>query len=162
MAVGGLLLKSNQAIIRLLQFCGAAAILGIFSWFLAYLSTHHLPQATYVRAIEGIAGAAVIYTFFAAILVCFIGGITISAILAILIDLGFTGAFIAVAILTRRSVKSCRGTEISTPLGTGDSDPAFFTARGSNNVDYHPNLYNACQLQKATFAIAIILAYVFI
>lgn len=161
MAIGGLLLKGTSSSVRLLQLAGSAAILGIFSWFLAYLSTHHLHQATYVRAVEGIAGAAVIYTFFAAILTCFIGGLTISAVLAILLDIAFCGGFIAVAILTRASSHSCRGI-VNTPIAVGDSDPKVFNIRGSNNVTYHPNLHRACMLQKACFAIAIILAGLFL
>ena len=156
MAFGGLLLKGTSTSIRLLQLGGASAILGIFSYFLAYLSTHHLQQATYVRAVEGISGAAVVYTFFAAVLTCFLGGLTISAIIAILLDVAFCAAFVAVAILTRASSHSCRGI-ISTPIATGDSDPNNFSIKGSNNVTYHPNLYRECMLQKATFAIAIIL-----
>ena len=154
------MLKSGQTVLRLLQFFASVLILGVFSYFLAYLATHHVPEARYIKAVEGISGAAVIYTFFAALLTCFIGGLTFSAILAIFLDICFVGGFVAVAILTRNGTGSCNGI-VNTPLGTGDSttgNGVNFSASGggNNNITYHPNLGRACKLEKAVFAVAII------
>ena len=46
-------------------------------------------------------GGAVIYTGFATLLTCFLGGITFFALLAILLDVLFCGAMVAIAVLTR-------------------------------------------------------------
>ncbi|KAI9828105.1 MAG: hypothetical protein M1832_003632 [Thelocarpon impressellum] len=164
MALGGVLLKSTQTALRLAQFLASVLVLGVFSWFLAYLATHHLPQSNGTKAVEGISGAAVIYTFFAAVLTCFLGGLTFAALLAILLDIAFVGGFVAVAILTKDGARACSGT-VRTPLGTGDAATGKgleFSVRGSNNVTYYPNLGRACNLQKAVFAVAIINVILFI
>ena len=57
-----------------------------------------------MKACEGMSGGAVIYTAFAVILTCFLGGITFFAFLAILLDICFIGCFVAIAILARHGV----------------------------------------------------------
>ncbi len=57
-----------------------------------------------MKAVEGIAGAAVIYTAFATLTTCFLGGLTFFALLAILLDLCFLGAFVAIAVLARGGI----------------------------------------------------------
>ena len=54
-----------------------------------------------MKAVEGMAGVAVIYTAFATLLTCFLGGITFFALLAIVLDICFCGAFVAIAVLAR-------------------------------------------------------------
>ena len=54
-----------------------------------------------MKAVEGMAGAAVIYTAFAALVTCFLGGKSFFAILAIILDLLFCAAMVAIAVLTR-------------------------------------------------------------
>ena len=54
-----------------------------------------------MKAVEGMSGAAVIYTAFASLLTCFLGGVTFFAMLAIILDVLFCAAMVAVAILTR-------------------------------------------------------------
>ena len=154
MALGGLALRSASTLIRILQFLASVLVLGIFSYFLASLAKHHLHIATYLRAVEGISGAAVLYTILAVVLTCFLGGITFFAFLAIVLDVCFIGGFVAVAILTRAGAHSCRGT-VSTPLGTGNaaSHQSDLT-RGTNTI-FKPSLGVACKLQKAVFAVAI-------
>lgn len=49
-------------------------IVGIYSYFLATLSTHDASIATYTKAVEGIAGAGVLYTIFALVLTVCLGG----------------------------------------------------------------------------------------
>lgn len=91
-----------------------------------------------MRAVEGMAGAAVIYTAFAVILTFFLGGITFFAFLALLLDFAFMGAFIAIAVLTRGGARSCSGRNVPSPLGSGNS--------------------KACRLETTVFAVAIIAA----
>lgn len=165
MAIGGPLLKSTQTILRLLQLLAAIVILGIYSYFLATEARNGMGKPRSVQAVEGIAGAAVLYTLFAVLLTCFIGGITISVVLAILLDVLFIGAFIAVAIMTRSGARNCRGL-VNTPIGGGNSitnsDFTFPGVQDAGSIDYTPNLFRACNLQKAVFAIAIILIGLFI
>lgn len=106
-------------------------------------------------------GVGVVYTIFAVILTCCLGGITIFAFLAIVMDVLLCGAFIAIAILTRHGVGSCSGT-VHTPLGTGASNSrsgygsnGFGTGNGESVV-YSSSLGFACKLEKVCFAVAVI------
>lgn len=91
------------------------------------------------KAVEGISGAAVIYTAFAMILTCFLGGITFFSFLGVVLDILFCGGFIAIAILTDGGRNSCSGVNNS-PIGSGE--------------------YLSCQLQRVVFIVAIIAALV--
>ena len=92
-----------------------------------------------MRAIEGMAGGAVIYTAFAIILTCFLGGITFFAFLALLLDFAFVGCFVAIAVLTRGGARSCSGRNVPSPLGNGNG--------------------KACKLETTVFAVSIIAVY---
>ena len=91
-----------------------------------------------MKAVEGIAGGAVIYTAFAVLLTCFVGGKTFFAFLAVLLDILFVGGFIAIAVLARGGIHSCSGSSPPSPLGPGN--------RAS------------CRLETAVFAVAIAMA----
>lgn len=91
-----------------------------------------------MKAVEGMAGGAVIYTGFAVILTCFLGGFTFFAFLAVLLDVLFVGAFVAIAILTRGGVRSCGGSSPPSVLGPGNR--------------------TSCRLETAVFAVAIAMA----
>jgi hypothetical protein len=157
MGFGGFALKGLSWFLRIVEFCCAAIILGIFSYFLAALSNHNLSIATYIRAVEGISGAAVLYTIFALLLVCCLGGIAFFSVLGMLLDLAFTGAFIYLAYATREGRGSCRGI-INTPLGTGNADSNTVIVVGNNNSGFTrlPSLHIACRLNTACFAVAIV------
>lgn len=86
-------------------------------------------------------GAAVIYTAFAVVLTCFLGGVAFFAFLGILLDIAFAGCFVAIAVLTRGGRHSCGSTNPS-PIGDGH--------RAS------------CQLERAVFAISIAGAVLFL
>lgn len=88
-----------------------------------------------MKAVEGMSGAAVIYTAFATLLTCFLGGIAFFAYLAVVLDVLFCIAMIAIAILTRGGRRTNGG---SSPLGNRRVRDAKF--------------------QTAVFAIAIIAA----
>ena len=155
MALAGVLLKSTQSTLRLIQLLGSILILGIFSYFLAVQAHHHLYKPTWVKAVEGIAGASVLWSLFALLLTCFVGGKPVFGTLAMLLDLLFLGGFIAVTILTRGGRRSCSG-YISTPLGSGNTRTGVTTTRPANSR-YSPHLKRTCRLEKAVFAVAIIL-----
>lgn len=82
-------------------------------------------------------GAAVLYTAFALILTCFLGGITIFALMGVVLDILFCGAFIAIAVLARGGANSC-GEANDSPIGPGNR--------------------TSCQLERVTFITAIIAA----
>ena len=71
-------------------------------------------------------GAAVIYTGFASLLTCFLGGITFFAFLAILLDVLFCAAMVAIAVLTRGG--SHTGGSYSPLLNGKARDAKFQTA----------------------------------
>lgn len=156
MAFGSIALKSVSWFLRIIEFCSAVIILGIFSYFLAVLSRNDLHIATYIKAVEGIAGAGVLYTIFALLLVCCLGGIAFFSALAMLLDFCFAGAFAYLAYATRGGRGSCKGF-VDTPLGSGN-------AAGSNQVPgvnegtfiRLPSLHTACKLNTACFAVAIV------
>lgn len=155
MAFGGIALKGVSLFWRFIQFCCAAIILGIFSYFLAVLADHHLHIDTYIRAVEGISGAATLYTLIALVLVCCLGGIAVFGFLAIILDLAFTGAFIYIAWATRHGDNSCSGV-VNTPLGTGDAGTDNKVTSNDGGVVILPKYRTACKLNTACFAVAIV------
>ncbi|KAL9100096.1 MAG: hypothetical protein Q9163_004486 [Psora crenata] len=131
-----LLTRSAATLVRILQFMVAALILGIFSYFLAVLATRdNTSIPTWQKAVEGMAGAAVIYTAFAVILTFFLGGITFFAFLAVVLDICFCGCMIAIAVLTRAGRRRC-GPVYNSPIGRGHR--------------------TSCRLEKTVFAVSII------
>jgi len=153
MAFGGVALKSVSLFLRFIEFCAAAIVLGISCYYLAVLHNHGLHIPTYLRAVTGISGAAVLYTIFALVLVCCLGGIAFFSLLGMLLDLAFTGAFIYVAYAYRGGSHSCSGI-VNTPLGSGSEDNRV--SNGKGGFTHLPSLRTACKLETACFAIAII------
>jgi len=58
-------------------------VLGLYSYFLATQSQHDVAIPNWEKAVEGISGAGVLYTIFAVLLTCFLGGKKFFAFLAI-------------------------------------------------------------------------------
>ncbi|MCJ1366278.1 hypothetical protein MMC16_005406 [Acarospora aff. strigata] len=152
MALKKTLLKSTSTLIRVLELLISLFILGTFSYYIGVSRKHSFYIPNYVRAIEGIAGAAVLYTLFAVVLTVFLGAKKIFAMLGVLLDLLFCGAFIAVAVLARDGARRCRGV-VNTPLGRGDVSTV-----GIGGVP----VKRICRLQQAVFALAIINAILFL
>ncbi|MCJ1248899.1 hypothetical protein MMC30_006120 [Trapelia coarctata] len=152
MTVGGVLIRTSSTTVRFLQLLTAAAILGIFSYFLAAQSRNGGPIAIWMRAVEGIAGAATLYTLLAVLLTFFLGGITVFAFLAILLDIAFIGAFITVAWYTRGGARNCENLDSEDFFGNG---PA-----GINGSSASPR--TICNLDKTCFILAIILIFLFL
>ena len=151
-AGSGFGLKFLQWFIRGVQFCCAALILGVYSYFLATLANHNLPIATSIRAVEGISGVAVLYTISALLLVCCVAGFTLTSFLAVLFDVAFIGAFIYVATANKGGASSCDG-YLDTPFGKGK---AADSAEGSDGFTALPSFRVACRLQSACLAVSII------
>lgn len=153
MAFGYAALKGLSLFLRFLEFCAAAIVLAISLYYLVVLHNHELGIATYIRAVTGISGFAVLYTVFAMILVCCLGGKSFFAILAILFDLLFTGAFIYVIYAYRNGSSSCNG-YVNTPLGSGDETSNV--SNGKGGFTHLPSFHTACKMESAAFAVAII------
>jgi len=158
-------LRLFQSFLYLLAFCCAAIILGIYSYFLAVLADRDLYINRDWRAVEGLSGAAVLYTIFAVLLTCCLGGVSFFAFLGIVLDICFIGAMIAIAVLTRSGAYSCNSNYLYTPLGNGapDADLSQYNPNTGNlEVTIPVHLRTACRLNKACFAVSIIGAVVFL
>ncbi|KAL2351904.1 hypothetical protein BJ546DRAFT_231027 [Cryomyces antarcticus] len=148
LAAGGFL-RLFQTFLYALEFCCASIILGIYSYFLAFLSRRNLSISNQSKAVEGISGAAVLYLIFAVLLTCFLGGVSFFAFVAIVLDVLFVGGFIVIAVMTRNGANSCSG-YVNTPLGNGPSNVGT------------PSLRLPCKLNTAAFAVSIIGAVLFL
>ncbi|KAL2369282.1 hypothetical protein BDBG_06548 [Blastomyces gilchristii SLH14081] len=162
MSAAGIFIRFTNLLFRLLQLACSVIILGIFSYFLAVLTDHNMPIARWIKAVEGISGAATLYTLAASIFTLCIGGIAFFAALMLILDVCFIAGFIAIAIMTRHGADSCSGI-VNTPLGTGNANrpaPGFgeggFGTGHDKNFTYLPSLRSACRLQKGSLAVAVI------
>lgn len=62
---GGATLRFGALAVRVVQFICAAIVLGIYSYFLAVLSRHHTQIPQWEKGVEGLSGAAALYTLIA-------------------------------------------------------------------------------------------------
>ncbi|EED13466.1 conserved hypothetical protein [Talaromyces stipitatus ATCC 10500] len=168
MGLGSVVLRILANGIRVLQFLAGAVILGIFSYYLAVLSNHHLPIAQWIRAVEGLSGAATLYALLGSIFTICLGGIMFFGLVGMILDACFVGAMVAIAVMTRDGTQSCHG-NVHTPLGSGPSDSNAsgygrdgFGFGDGQTVTYLPNLGLACRLEKTAFAVSIISIFLFI
>ena len=74
MAFGSAALKLGSTALYAIEFCCAAIILGIYSYFMAVQADRNVHIAVWQQAVTGLAGAVVLYTIFAVLLTCFLGG----------------------------------------------------------------------------------------
>lgn len=111
---------------------------------------------TWVRAVEGLSGAAALYTLFGVLLTCFLGGITAFGFVAMILDVCFIGAFIAIAIETRGGDQNCNNIMNEDSLRFGAD------GLGDPNSTSAPTTYHACTLLKATWILAIVGAILFL
>lgn len=147
MGAGGVILRFCNLFLRVLQFLDGAVILGIFSYYLAVLSRNDHHIETWVKAVEGLAGAATAYGLLAMVLTCCLGGVAFFAFLGVALDVCFVGAMIAIAVMTRKGVNKCTGT-VDTPLGSGNANDDTFSKGLTFGM--------SCKLEKVVFAVAII------
>ena len=151
-ARSGFALKFLQWFNRGVQFLCAAVVLGIYCYFLATLANHDFHISDTIRAVTGISGAAVLYTIVALLVLCCLAGKTFTALLAIILDVAFIGAFIYVAVANKNGASSCQG-YLDTPFGKGQGDKV---AEGTDGFTVLPSFHTACRLQTASLAVAII------
>lgn len=152
----GIALKAAQGILTALEFFCAVSILTITSYIIAIRRSNDLPIAPSTRAVEGIAGAAVIYTICDLLLLWCLAGVTFFSILAVLIDLAFIGAFAYVA--SQNNTGSCSG-YVVTLFGAGNVGTDGVVVAPNGVVVFLPSLRLACQLETSCFALAIVLTY---
>lgn len=150
----GMALKALQWIIRCVQFCCAAIILGIFAYFLATLHNHNLHYGTWILAIIGLSALALIYTILALLFLCCLAGHPFTAAIAILLDICFLGSFIYIAYANRHARSSCSG-RVLTAFGTGNG-PQHVSDNGHGGFTKLPTYRQACRMQKAVLAVAIV------
>ncbi|KAK2776723.1 hypothetical protein FQN52_003290 [Onygenales sp. PD_12] len=162
MSAGGAFIRLTNFILRILQLCCSIIVLGIFSYFLAVLADHDIHIVRWIKAVEGLAGAATAYTIAATAFTLCIGGIWFFAALGMFLDICFIGAFIAIAAMTRNGTQTCSGF-VNTPLGSGEAGKGGagygkggFGSGDGKNFTYMPDLGFACRLEKGVFAVAII------
>jgi len=151
---GGIALKALQWFLRVIEFCCAAIILGIFSYFLATLHNHGLHIQTWIRAVEGISGAGVLYTLIALVFLWCLAGVAFFSTIAIILDVCFIGAFIYVAYATRGGDGSCNGF-VRTAFGNGNTQNSH-VPNGRGGFTALPSLHTTCRLETACFAVAIV------
>ncbi|KAL1954106.1 hypothetical protein VTO42DRAFT_1730 [Malbranchea cinnamomea] len=154
-------------VLRILQVCASAIVLGIFAYFLATLGDHDLRIEPWHIAVTAISGAALAYSICAASLALVLGGKRVFAAVGMILDFIFGAAFVAVAIMDRGGTQACSG-RVDTPLGIGNADtnaPGFgdegFGVGDGKNFTYMVDLKSACRLQKATLAVSIIAIFLF-
>jgi len=165
MAIGGAVLRFGSTFLYALEFCCAGIILGIYSYFLSVQADRNIPIPRWQQAVEGMSGVIVLYTIFAVLLTCCLGGKTIFALLAMIFNVLCCGGMIAIAVLTRDGASSCTG-YVQTPLGDGEQDTKDgFGGRGDNpenQFTYSATLGSICRLNTACFAVAIVGAFLFL
>ncbi|KAK4127799.1 hypothetical protein N657DRAFT_678355 [Parathielavia appendiculata] len=150
----GMALRGTQFFIRSIQFCCAAIVLALFSYFLATLNNHGMHIGTWVRAVGGISGAAVVYTIFALLMLCCAPGRSFPSFVMMMLDVAFVGAFIYVAAANRGGASSCNG-EVDTPFGRGNADTNVVD-NGSGGFTALPSLRQACKMETACLAVSIV------
>jgi hypothetical protein len=155
--VGGLALRIVATLLYALAFCCAAIVLALYSYFLASEASHDMSIPPWQKAVEGMSGIGVVYTIFAIILTCCLGGIAFFAFLGIVLDLLLVAAFVAIAVLCRDGT-SCSGDYVKTPLGNGNPN----SHTGRDNKTINPSLFTVCRLNTVCFAVGLIGAFIFL
>ncbi|KAK3994785.1 hypothetical protein QBC44DRAFT_322057 [Cladorrhinum sp. PSN332] len=158
-ATGARALRGLQYFLRTIQFCSAALILAIYSYFLATLHNHSLSISTPLRAVAGISGSAVLYTVLAFLLLCCAPGQPFLSLILMILDVCFAAAFIYVAVVNKDGANSCNG-EVSTAFGNGNADTNV-KSEGEGWTAL-PSLRQACQMESACLAVAIVATIFFI
>ena len=90
MVVGSAALKLFSTVLYGLEFCCAGIIVAIYGYFLSVLADRNENISKREDATIGIAGVIVLYTIFAILLTCFLGGkVHISNIAQLRHDINF-------------------------------------------------------------------------
>ncbi|KAI1077874.1 hypothetical protein F5B20DRAFT_254932 [Whalleya microplaca] len=148
----GIALRLMDWFVRGAQFSCSVVILGIYGYFISILNSHGLMVDKWLRAVVGISGGAIIYTFATLVLLCFLVGHPFVATVSTFFDIIFFGGFIYIAYANRGGARSCNAYE-DTPIGMGNADDRLDSANGSSSS---PTYRYACRLEKVTLALSII------
>jgi len=164
MAIGGAALRLGCTLLYALEFCCAGIVLGIYSYFLAVQADRDNGIPRWQQAVEGISGAIVLYTIFAVVFTCCLGGKAFFALLGLIMNVLCMGGMVAIAVLTRDGAHSCKGNNVETPLGTGPdyAKQGFENANDENQWTYSASLGSICRLNTACFAVSIVGAFLFL
>lgn len=158
----GSALRALKFFLRIIQFLCAALILAIFSYFLATLANHSLPTATWIRAVEGIAGVAVLYTALCILaLCCFPTVKPFTSLLSMVLDVCFAAAFIYVASANKGGSASCTSGFVDTPFGSGDASTGVVEG-ATDGWTALPSLRQACQMETACLAVSVVALFFFL
>ena len=150
----GMALKFTQWFIRGIQFFCAAIILALFSYFLATMANHNIHITNWIRAVEGISGAAVLYTLLGLLLLCCVAGHPFASFFAILLDICFVAGFIYIAVKNGHTgTHSCSG-HVDTVYGSGNAESNV--ADNDTGFTALPSLRQACQMQTAVLAVSVV------
>lgn len=158
-AGAGIALRGLQFFLRAIQFCCAAIVLALFSYFLATLHNHNMPIGTWVRAVEGIAGAGVLYTIIALLMLCCVAGRSFPSFLMMVLDVAFVGGFIYIAVANRGGASTCNG-QVDTAFGKGNADTNVVDNSNGGFLAL-PSLRQACKMQTACLAVSIVAVLLF-
>ncbi|KAG6102700.1 hypothetical protein E4U31_003269 [Claviceps sp. LM219 group G6] len=158
-----LALKNLLWTIRSLQLLCATLVLAIFSYLLVALHEYGLQIDVDLRAVEGISGAAVLYTLINMLSQCCLAsGLGCMSPLAVVLDVGFMAGFIFVAVVNKNGARACRGyTDSPFDRDQGQSDDkASWPNMDGLNSHFRPHA--ACELQRASFFTSIIAICLFV
>lgn len=153
-AGSGIALKGLQWFLRGVQFCCAAIVLAIFSYFLATLHNHGLGIPAWVRSVEGISGVATLYTLVALLFLWCLGGHPAWSVTTMVLDVAFASSFIYVASANRGGAGSCNGI-VDTPFGRAEADTNVVDD-GHGGFTVLPSFRAACRLETACMSVSII------
>lgn len=149
-------LKCLQWLARGVQFIASAVVLGITSYYLASLLRASLTVPTSVKAVEGIAAAATVYTALGVLFACCCCAPV--ALLTAVVDVGLAAAFVYVAVANRGGASACSGSSVSTVYGSGAASATPSAGGGSGSdgsgVLGLPTYGMACRLETACLAAA--------
>ncbi|KAG6049313.1 hypothetical protein E4U17_006860 [Claviceps sp. LM77 group G4] len=162
-----LALKNLLCTIRSLQLLCATLILAIFSYLLVALHEYSFQIDVDVRAVEGISGAAVLYTLINMLSQCCLAsGLGCMWPLAVVLDVGFTAGFIFVAVVNKNGAGACHGyTDSPFGRGRGRGQGQLGNEASRPNMDgiiSHVHPHSACELQRASFFTSIIAICLFV
>jgi len=88
------------------------------------------------------------------LLLCCVAGHPFTSFIAIALDICFVGAFVYVAVANRQGASSCRG-HVNTAFGSGSADSDVHDPSNSGWTAL-PSLREACRMQTACLAVAIV------
>ncbi|KAH8890661.1 hypothetical protein GQ53DRAFT_747384 [Thozetella sp. PMI_491] len=147
-------LKCLQWLFVGIEFCCSVILLGVNSYFLATMVTHHMSVPTSIRAIEGISAVGTLYTALGILLVCACAGHPAPSFISIIFAIALAGGYIYIAIANRAGASSCSGASIDTVYGSGDAGATPSGDDGSGGISGLPTYQRACQMEMASLIAA--------